>query len=78
MNARLIPVASIGSVRELRSRPALASSAGEPHEFTRLRRRTGEPLSLVTFFGGAKKVTGPLGLNRTYGSHSRQPLRSGK
>jgi len=50
-------------VRELRRPPCRASSAGSPHELARWWRRAGDPLSLVTFFGGAKKVTSPSGLN---------------
>jgi len=43
--------ARVESVRELRRPPGWSSSAGIPREVTSKRRRTGEPLSLVTFFG---------------------------
>ena len=44
-------------VRELLDRRAGRAAQGYHYELARWWRRAGEPLSLVTFFGGAKKVT---------------------
>jgi len=54
------------TTHELRSRPAWSSSAGNRTSSRGSGGEPGIPFSLVTFFGGAKKVTRPSGRNLKY------------